>query len=238
MVSKTVLITGATRGIGRAILEKFSNENYNIICVYKSSHEIAHELSKHPNITCFSCDISNETEVFELAEKLSNTKIDVLVNNASISHYKLFTETTNTDYNSVFDTNVKGSFFITQAFSKQMIANQKGSIINISSMWGEIGASMEVLYSASKGAIIAFTKALAKELGLSNIRANCITPGVIKTDMLSSFDSETLDTLKNETPLNRLGKPEDIANLVYFLAEDSSSFITGQIIGVNGGYNI
>lgn len=238
MACKTVLITGGTRGIGRAILDKFLENDFNIICIYKNSHNIAKKLQENEKIRCFSCDISNNNDVLELSKKLSDTKIDIIINNASISSYGLFTDTTQSDFDDIFNTNVRGTFNITHAFIKPMISRKDGVIVNISSMWGEVGASLEVLYSASKGAIIAFTKALAKEMGLSNIRVNCVSPGVILTDMLDDFSKENLDTLKEETPLNRLGTPNDIAETVYFLASDNASFITGQTISVNGGFVI
>lgn len=239
LIMKNILITGATRGIGFAVLEKFAKADYNVICLYKNSDEIATQLEqKYLNVTCYKCDISNFEIVNDIASEIIAVfgQIDIIVNNASISKYGLFSETTEQDFCEIFDTNVNGTYNVTHAFCKNMVANHSGNIINISSMWGQIGASMEVLYSSTKGAIIAFTKALAKELGLSNIRVNCIAPGIIKTDMIGQFDAETLDNLAEETPLNRLGTPQDVADLVWFLASDESSFITGQVFGVNGGF--
>lgn len=238
---RNIVLTGGTRGIGKAILEKFAENGDNIACIYANSEQIAQEIEqKHSNVSCYKCDISCEKSVTQTAEKIlaKFDRIDVVINNASISRYGLFTDTNSADFDEIFAVNVKGTYNITHAFAKNMLENQSGSVINISSMWGEVGASMEVLYSATKGAVIAFTKALAKEFGLSNIRVNCITPGVIKTDMLSEIDQETIDFLKEETPLNRIGMPVDVANMVYFLASQDASFITGQIIGVNGGFVI
>lgn len=235
---KNVLITGGVRGIGRAITEKYAKNGYNIYVLYFKNDAIASEIEqKFKNVKTFRCDISKYEEVLKVKSKI-NYKIDIIINNAGISSYGLFSDATENDFDNIFDINVKGTFNITNIFIKDMIANQNGNIINISSMWGEVGASMEVLYSASKGAIISFTKALAKEMGLSKIRVNCITPGVIKTDMTSTFDQETIDCLVDETPLNRLGTPEDIANLAYFLSSEHASFITGQIIGCSGGFVI
>lgn len=235
---KNVLITGGVRGIGRAITEKYAKNGYNIYVLYFKNDAIASEIEqKFKNVKTFRCDISKYEEVLKVKSKI-NCKIDIIINNAGISSYGLFSDATENDFDNIFDINVKGTFNITNIFIKDMIANQNGNIINISSMWGEVGASMEVLYSASKGAIISFTKALAKEMGLSKIRVNCITPGVIKTDMTSTFDQETIDCLVDETPLNRLGTPEDIANLAYFLSSEDASFITGQIIGCSGGFVI
>lgn len=238
---KNIVVTGATRGTGLAILEKYAENGCNVICIYKNSVDKANELEKtYKNVKCFKCDIADHLQVKEMADQVLKIykNIDVVVNNAGVSKYSLFTQTTNQDFNEIFDVNVKGAFNVTHAFIKNMIENRQGSIINISSMWGEVGASLEVLYSASKGAIIAFTKSLAKEMGLSNIRVNCVTPGVIETDMLNDLSKETLQELKEETPLNRLGTPKDVANCVYFLSTEQASFITGQIIGVNGGFVI
>ena len=241
MESKNVVITGGTRGIGRSIAIKYAENGYNVICIYKSSTADALELeSSFDNIKCFQCDISNFSLVQDVAKEILQQykKIDIIINNAGISRYGLFSDTKEQDYNEIFDVNVKGTFNITNAFIKNMLSNQNGVIINISSMWGEVGASLEVLYSSTKGAIIAFTKAMAKEMGLSHIRVNCVTPGVINTDMINDLDPQTIECLKEETPLNRLGTPLDVANCVYFLTSDQASFITGQIIGVNGGFVI
>ena len=238
---KTVVVTGGTRGIGRAVSEKFLQNGYNVCIIYKSSDKLAIELDeKYQKLSIYKCDIANSFQVKETCEKILNEhkNIDILVNNAGISAYSLFTDTTDDNFEEIFDINVKGTYSVTRNLIKNMINNKSGVIINISSMWGQVGASLEVLYSSTKGAINAFTKALAKEVGLSGIRVNCVCPGVIKTDMLDDVDQQTIDYLKEETPLNRIGTPEDIANTVYFLGSDQASFITGQIISVNGGYVI
>lgn len=239
--SKTVVITGGSRGIGRGICEKFAENDYNVVCIYKNSDEKALELKKmYQNIEIYKCDISNFNQVYKLAEDiiLKYKKIDILVNNAGISKYQLFSDATEQDFDEILNVNVKGTLNITNILIKNMISNQSGVIINISSMWGQVGASMEVLYSASKGAIISFTKALAKEVGLSNIRVNCVSPGVVKTDMLDDFSEDDISFLKSETPLGEIGKTRDIAEMVYFLSSDSASFITGQNFAVNGGFVI
>lgn len=241
MESKTVVVTGGTRGIGRAICEKFAKNGYNVVCFYQNSSESAKQLEElYQNIKTYQCDVSKSSKVQEIAQKviLEYKKVDVLVNNAGISKYHMFTDATEQDFDEIFDVNVKGTFNVTNAFIKNMVSNQNGVVINISSMWGQVGASMEVLYSSTKGAIIAFTKALAKEMGLSNIRVTCVAPGVINTEMLGDFTEQDLDNLRDETPLNRIGLPEDIANSVYFLATDEANFITGQILPVNGGFVI
>lgn len=238
---KTVIITGGTRGIGKAIAQKFAENDFNVIILYKNSMETAKNLEKsYPNIKTFRCDVSNSKNVTLVANIILEeyTNIDILINNAGISHYGLINDTTEEDWDKIFNINVKGTYNVTNAFLKNMISNHSGNIINISSMWGQVGASFEVLYSSSKGAINAFTKALAKEVGLSGVRVNAVCPGVIKTDMISDIDDDTLSHLKEETPLNRIGEVSDVAETVYFLASEQSSFITGQIIGVNGGFVI
>ena len=165
-------------------------------------------------------------------------KIDVLINCAGISHFGLIQDTTQEDYNSLFDSNVKSTIFVTKYVAKSMITHKEGNIINISSMWGKVGSSMESLYSATKGAINALTLSLAKELGPSNIRVNAVCPGLIDTKMNSELDDETIKSIVDSTPLNRIGKPEDVANLCLFLASEDASFITGQLITIDGGLTL
>ena len=162
----------------------------------------------------------------------------MLINNAGISQSCLFTDITDEMWNKMINTNLSGAFYATRAVLPQMISRKQGVILNVSSMWGEVGASCEVHYSASKAGLIGMTKALAKEVGLSCIRVNCVTPGAVETDMLSCFTDDDLDALRDETPLNRIGNKTDIAETLLFLAGDKASFITGQIIGVNGGFVI
>lgn len=164
--------------------------------------------------------------------------VDVLINNAGVSSQKLFTDITDDDWRKTIGVNLDGVFYCCREVLPQMISRKNGVIINISSMWGEVGASCEVHYSASKAGVIGLTKALAKEVAPSGIRVNCISPGVIMTDMMSGFDDNTIEELKSETPLQRLGTPEDIASAALFLASDEASFITGQTLGVNGGFVI
>lgn len=242
---KTVLITGASRGIGRAIAKKFAQNNYNIIINFHKNESkaksLAKELSKYNVRTLvIKADISNEKEVKSMINLSLKTfgQIDVLINNAGISLAKQIQDTTAVDIAKVFDTNTFGTIFATKELAKHMISNKYGKIINISSIWGKVGGSMESIYSASKGAVISFTLALAKELAPSDINVNCICPGVIDTDMMKVYSQEEKSAMISSTPLNRLGKPEDVANLAYFLASEEANFITGQIITIDGGFTL
>ena len=239
---KTVLITGASRGIGAACAEAFAENGYSPIINYNKSRSKAQELSEkiYKKIgikpTLYGCDISDSAAVKKMFRDLGD--IDVLVNNAGISQQKLFTDITDEDWKKMTSVNLDGVFYCSREAAKIMVRKKSGSIINISSMWGETGASCEVHYSASKAAVIGLTKALSKELGPSNIRVNCIAPGVIDTDMMKDFDEETRKALREEAPLQRLGTARDIADAAVFLAGGKAGFITGQILGVNGGFII
>lgn len=240
---KTVLITGASRGIGREIALKFANEGYNIVLNYNTSEKKAKELAKQiekVGVQCLECkaDVSIASEVEGMVEVALKTfgRIDVLVNNAGVALSKLFQLTTTDEIARVFGVNAFGVINCSKAVVPSMVSEKAGKIINISSIWGKVGASMETIYSASKGAVIAFTMALAKELAPSGISVNCVCPGVIDTDMLLEYTSDEKNDLKEQTPLNRLGTAQDVANAVYFLASDNSSFITGQVLTVDGGF--
>lgn len=242
---KTAVITGAAGKIGRATAEKLASDGFAVALCCKSSYEKAKEikeelLKKDFTAEIYSFDVSNSDEVNEAVKKIEKElgTISVLVNNAGIAEQAVFTDITDEMWRRMIDTCLTGTFFCTRAVLGQMIKNKSGAIINISSMWGQVGASCETHYSAAKAGIIGLTKALAKEVALSNIRVNCIAPGVIDTDMLSSFSKEDLEELKAQTPLQRLGTPEDIACAVSFLASENASFITGQVLGVNGGFVI
>lgn len=240
---KTVLITGASRGIGREIALKFASEGYNVVLNYNSNEKkaiaVASEVEKL-GVKCMLCkaDVANESEVTEMVNKAIKTFgfIDVLVNNAGVALSKLFQQTSTDEVAKVFGVNTFGVINCSKAVVPSMISEKCGKIINISSIWGKVGASMETIYSASKGAVIAFTLALAKELAPSNISVNCVCPGVIDTDMLLNLNNDEKNDLKEQTPLNRLGTPQDVANAVYFLASDNANFITGQVITVDGGF--
>lgn len=241
-MAKTVLITGASRGIGAEIARQFALNGYNVAINYNKSENQAlllkHEITETGGTAeIFKADVSNHSEVVKMAEAVYSTFgfIDVLVNNAGIAQQILFTDITPEIWANMLNTNLTSVYNCCNAVLPKMISEHKGNIINIASMWGETGGSCEVHYSAAKAGVIGLTKALAKEVGLSGIRVNCVSPGVVMTDMMSDFTEETLDCLKEETPLNKLGNSLDIANAVLFLADEKSSFITGQVLGVNGG---
>ncbi len=245
MSKKTVVITGSSRGIGRACAILFAKNNYNVVINYNKSKELAEELFNDLkeagySVDIFKADISIRFEANSLINHCIGKfgKIDVLINNAGISQNKLFTDITDDDWNKMMGTNLNGIFYTTQKALQYMLPECSGKIINISSIWGMVGGSYEVHYSTSKAAIIGMTKALAKELGPSNIQVNCIAPGVIQTDMLNDIDEEIIEGLREETPLMRIGTVDDIANCALFLASDKSDFITGQVISPNGGFVI
>lgn len=240
---KTVLITGSARGIGAATAALFADSGYNVVINYNTSEAEALSLCeklriKGCNAIAVKADVSkkNEAEFLFGEAKKSFGGVDVLVNNAGIAQQKLFTDITSQDYDRMFDCNVKSVFNCCQCALPYMIHNKNGRIINISSMWGIVGASCEVHYSASKAAVIGMTKALAREVAPSGITVNCIAPGVIDTPMNSGFDEDTINALKEETPVGRIGTPEEIAKAVLFFANDSSGFITGQVLGIDGGF--
>ena len=242
---KTVLITGASRGIGRAIAILFAKNNYNVVINYNKSDEEAKSLlkeleSENCSARIFKADISKIEEANALVNYTIGQfeKIDILVNNAGISRFNLFTDISYDEWHEVMNVNLNSVFYVTKKALQYMIPEHEGKIINISSMWGLVGSANEVHYSTSKAALIGMTKALAKELGPSNIQVNCIAPGVIETDMLNDVDEDTIEMLKYDTPLMRIGKPMDIARCALFLASEGGDFITGQVISSNGGFVI
>ncbi len=242
-MSKTVLITGASGGIGEAIAVAFWQKGYKVIMHYNKNGKEITKLSSAMNDSrpfsamTVSADLTDNSQVIALFEEVKSSfgDIDILVNNAGISEQKLFTDITESDWDRIFNLNVKGMFFCCQQAVKSMISKKKGKIINISSMWGQVGASCEVHYSASKGAVIAFTKALAKELGPSGIQVNCVAPGFIDTPMNGHLERDAVNALIEETPLGVIGTPQDVAKSVLFLGSSDSDFITGQVISPNGG---
>lgn len=237
---KTVLITGGSRGIGRAMVELFSKEGYAVAFTYKSSKEKAEELSRLTGALAIQADSASEEDVKravrEVEEKLGNPSI--LINNAAVSSFSLFTDISLSDWRNMFSVNVDGAFLYSRQVIPSMIRNGGGRIINVSSMWGITGSSCEVNYSATKAALIGMTKALAKELGPSAITVNCIAPGVINTEMNSTLSAEDMQALTEQTPLMRIGSPDEVARAALFLAGDSASFITGEVLNVNGGFLI
>lgn len=242
---KVALITGASKGIGKEMAKLFAENNYNVVINYNKSQKEAKELldeltANGHNARIYQADISNLHEANALVNYTIGQfeKIDVLINNAGISRYNMFTDISYEEWNEVMNINLNSVFYVTKKALQYMIPEHQGKIINISSMWGLVGASNEVHYSTSKAALIGMTKALAKELGPSNIQVNAIAPGVIETDMLNDVDKDTIEYLKYETPLMRIGKPIDIARCALFLAQDGGDFITGQVISSNGGFVI
>ena len=239
MAAKTVIITGASRGIGYDTAELFAENGWNVAANYYQTATPTLALAERfPNVEAFRADISKREEAYALIRMAIERfgKADVLINNAGIAQQKLFTDITEEEWDRMFGVNVKGTMYCCQAVLRDMIRRKSGKIINVSSVWGQKGASCEVHYSASKAAVIGLTKALAKEVGLSGITVNCVAPGVIDTQMNRCHDEETMEALKEETPLNRLGSVRDVAQLLLFLASDKADFITGQVIGVNGGF--
>lgn len=231
---KKVLITGGSRGIGRELVKEFSSKGYKVYFLYKNSEEKAKLLSDETGAIAVKCDISSYSDVSNAKNRI-NDSIDIIINNAGISQIKMFQDITEEDWDNMFNVNIKGMFNVTKCFVDDMIKNKYGRIINISSMWGETGGSCEVHYSASKAAVIGFTKALAKELAPSGITVNCVSPGVIKTDMNSHLSNEETKELENETPVGRIGTAKEIASAVMYFADDNAAFTTGTVLSVNGG---
>lgn len=238
---KKVFITGGSRGIGRACALAFAKRGFEVGFCYFSSEEEAKSLENQIALIskayAFRCDLSDSEAPKNLAEEIYSKmgSIDVLINNAGVSSYSLIQDVDENEFDRIMNVNFKSMFFLTQALISPMIARGSGNIINISSIWGQTGASCEVLYSASKGAVISFSKALAKELAPSGIRVNCICPGVVDTDMMNRFSESEREEIAYEIPLGRFSEPEEVAKTALFLASGDSGFITGQVIGVNGG---
>ena len=242
-MNKVIIVTGASRGLGREIAKGLAKKGYIIIANYNKSEkdilQLKEELEKEKiNIDIYKADVSKREEAKKLVEYVIKKygKIDVLINNAGISQIKEFTQITDEDWNNMININLNSTFYMTQEASRNMIHNKKGCIINISSIWGVIGGSCEVHYSVSKAGIDAMTKSLAKELGPSNIRVNSIAPGIINTDMNKNLSKEDINSIKEEIPLEKIGKTIDIERCIEWLIEDE--YTTGQIISINGGWAI
>ena len=241
-MKKVALVTGASRGIGQAISIELAKNGYLVVVNYLKSEEKAKNVanlieSNGGNAITYKCDVSNAKQVNTMIDYIVKAfgKLDVVINNAGLSAYNLICDITDEEWNSLVATNLTGTFNVCRSASKVMVQNKCGKIINISSMWGITGASMEVHYSATKAGVIGLTKALAKELAPSGITVNCVAPGAIETDMMKELTLEQIEAVKQETPLGKLGSPEDIAKVVNFLASDDANFITGQVISPNGG---
>ncbi len=241
-MSKTVLITGASKGIGANMAIRFAEKGYNVVMNYNNSVQSAIILQRSLkesgySVIAYKANVRNRLEVDLMVKEALYRfgSIDILINNAGISNQSLITDLSEQDWNDIIGVNLTGVFNCTQAVLPHMINQKSGKIINISSMWGEVGASCEVAYSAAKAGVIGFTKALAKEVGPSGITVNCITPGLIETSMNQGLTVEDITSIVEDTPMGRIGSTDDVASAALFLTSDESQFITGQILGVNGG---
>ena len=235
---RTALITGGSRGIGAQTVRAFAAAGYRAAFFYRSSEDAANQLAAETGAYAIRCDVADSASVqaacAQAQRRLSH--IDVLVNNAGIAQQKLFTDITDEDWQRMLGVNLSGAFYVSRAVLPGMISRRYGRIINVGSIWGQVGASCEVHYSAAKAGLIGLSKALAKEVAPSGVTVNCVCPGVIATDMLSCFSEEDLSALAEETPAGRLGTPEDVAEMILWLSDEKAGFVTGQVIGVNGGF--
>ncbi len=241
-MNDTAVVTGGSRGIGLAVCEELADAGFRLAILYADRTDdalrTAEKLRAHGTDTeIYRCNVAVSGQVKEVARQILDRfgRVDVLVNNAGISQIKMFTDTTEADWDQMMDVNIKGMYNTCYALVPQMVSRKHGRIINMSSMWGISGASCEVAYSASKAAVIGFTKALAKELGPSGITVNCVAPGVIDTEMNAGLDQETVASLCSEIPLGRIGSAADVAGAVSFLASEKAGYITGQVLGIDGG---
>ncbi|AIQ69361.1 elongation factor P 5-aminopentanone reductase [Paenibacillus graminis] len=239
----TVLITGGSGGIGGAIAERFASVGMNIVIHYMNSHEAANDVARRcmalgAKVMTVAADMKDRSQLVRMAERLaiSGMQPDILVNNAGKAHYGMLADVTEEEWDEIMAVNLKGTFLCSQIFMPYMVSQRYGRIINVSSVWGISGASCEVAYSASKGGVNAFTKALAKELAPSGVTVNAVAPGAVQTAMLAGLQADEMRMLEEEIPAGRLASPEEISSLVYFLALPESGYITGQIISPNGGW--
>ena len=230
----TVVITGGSRGIGAAAVKLFAEKGHKVFFLYEKEHEAANAVAAATGAEAICCDVADGNAVKAAFRQIGD--VDILICNAGIVYTGLMSQMEETQWDRIFDVNVKGIFHCVNAAMPAFLRTHNGTIITVSSMWGQVGASCEAAYSATKGAVIALTKALAQELGPSGIRVNCVAPGVIQTDMCANVDAEIMEQLKDETPVGRLGTPEDVAKAMLYLSE--ADFVTGQVLPVNGGFVI
>ena len=230
----TVVITGGSRGIGAAAVELFAKKGWHVVFLYEKNHEAAGLVSEKTGAEAICCDVADGEAVAAAFQRIG--PVDVLICNAGICHYGLMSCVTEAEWDRIFAVNVKGIYHCVNAAMPWFLRKQAGCVITVSSMWGQAGASCEAAYSATKGAVIALTKALAKELGPSGVRVNCVAPGVILTDMCANVDPEILEEMAQEAPAGRNGTPADVAEAFWYLA--NAGFVTGQVLPVNGGYII
>lgn len=229
-----VLVTGGSRGIGAATVRQFSKAGHRVYFLYEKAHEAAAAVASETGATAICADVADKAAVENAFRQLPD--LDILVCNAGISIPGLMSMLPGESWDRLFDVNVKGIYHCVNAAMPFFLAKQAGSIVTVSSMWGQVGGSCEAAYSATKGAVIALSKALAKELGPSGIRVNCVAPGVILTDMCAELEPEILEELRQESPIGMNGQPEDVAQAIEYLA--TAPFVTGQVLGVNGGFVI
>ncbi len=233
---RSVVITGGSRGIGAALVRRFSAGGDRVFFLYASSIDAARFLEAETGAVAIRCDVSDETQVHEAFAQIP--RVDVLINNAGIADYNPINWVEPDRFRRIMDVNVTGTYLCIRAVLPSMVDRKDGIILNMASMWGLTGASCEAAYAASKAAVIGLTKSLAKELGPSGIRVNALAPGVIQTDMLNSLSPEDIEALRLETPLEKLGRPEDVAAAMWFLASPAASFITGEVLNISGGFVI
>ena len=230
----TTVITGGSRGIGAAAVELFAARGDRVYFLYEKDHAAAKAVAEKTGAQAICCDVADGDAVRAAFSRIGD--VDILVNNAGICYYGLMSQMSGEQWNRIFDVNVKGIFHCVNAAMPGFLKNQRGCVINVSSMWGRVGASCEAAYSATKGAVIALTKALAKELGPSGIRVNAVAPGVILTDMCANVAPEILEEMAEDAPVGRNGRPMDVARAMEYLA--NAEFVTGHVLNVDGGYVI
>ena len=230
----TVVITGGSRGIGAAAVKLFTELGHRVYFLYEKEHGAAKQVAEATGATAICCDVADGAAVKAAFSQIPS--VDILICNAGIVHVGLMSQMEESAWDRIFDVNVKGIYHCVNAVMPYFLQTHKGCVITVSSMWGQVGASCEAAYSATKGAVIALTKALAQELGPSGIRVNCVAPGVIQTDMCASVDPAVMEDLREQTPVGRLGEAEDVAKAMLYLSE--AEFVTGQVLPVNGGFII